>query len=268
MAHGNISDKVALAMIALSIQCIFFTQGSYQDLGPIKGDAYSPDMDVLVKFSGGLLLVIALTLSAVKWNPANGKMAGLGCFLCAANILHLTSQLAGGMTVLRRFHVVALALVAAGVHIFMYPSNALLPKTHPKTKNNHGNISDMVALLLIAVAVQSIFYTGTLFDDLGPLKANFLGNTPDTIAAAKFCGGLLLVIALMLSSVKWNKANGKMAGLGCFLCAANILHLTSKMAGGVTTLRQFHVVALALVVGGVHVFMYPSNPLIKVDKQK
>lgn len=30
----------------------------------------------MIKLAGGLLLIIGMMLSSVKWNPINGKMAG------------------------------------------------------------------------------------------------------------------------------------------------------------------------------------------------
>merc|ERR1711959_293657 len=87
MAHGNFSDLGALALIILGVQCVWFTDSLFENIGPFKptlSSPSSPETSALYQVIGGLLLIIGLTLSGVKWNPANGKMAGLGCFSCSA----------------------------------------------------------------------------------------------------------------------------------------------------------------------------------------
>lgn len=34
------------------------------------------DPEAMIKLAGGLLLIIGMMFSSVKWNPINGKMAG------------------------------------------------------------------------------------------------------------------------------------------------------------------------------------------------
>ena len=97
---------------------------------------------------------------------------------------------------------------------------------------------------------------------------------------------------MMFSAVKWyvcsllsllyehkiphgnrNRANGKLAGLGCFLAIGNMygfddaLNVSDLQDGKINAL---HLITIALLVGGIHVFFFPSNKLPKrrVDKSK
>ena len=69
-----------------------------------------------------------------------------------------------------------------------------------------------------------------------------------------------------------NRANGKLGGLGCFLAIGNLygfgdaLNVNDFLDGKVNAL---HFMSLALLVGGIHVFFFPSNKLPKrVDKSR
>ena len=55
---------------------------------------------------------------------------------------------------------IAAMMFLGGMHVQFFPSNIYI-KTG---KSNHGNASDQVALLLIALTIQSIFFTSTIFE--------------------------------------------------------------------------------------------------------
>ena len=126
-------------------------------------------MQVLViKFCGGLLFVLAMMFSGVKWNPANGKMGGFGCFCAAFLTVYLTfQQIDAGSFVPRLFYVYAAILAIGGLHIFFFPGN---PKPSIPGANNHGNFSDTIAFVLVFGAVQCVFYPNILFQRFGPLQ--------------------------------------------------------------------------------------------------
>merc|ERR1719310_853101 len=113
-------------------------------------------MAALIQFGGGLLLMIGLTLSGVKWNPINGKMAGCAGILTMGHMNYSLLQADSNEFVARPFYIYAFVVSLGSLHIFAFPSNPLPPKT-PETKNNHGNISDLVALSLIAAALACMF---------------------------------------------------------------------------------------------------------------
>lgn len=263
MGHGNASDFVALSLIGAAITSIFKPSIFFTDLGPIKGlpsSMNSPEIEMIIQFNGGLLLAIAMIFSGVKWNPVNGKMAGLGCFLCVFNMVRV------GLTTLDDKAIVLYLLAAVitfgGAHIFFLPSNESPPKTE-KTKNNHGNFSDIAALKLIAIAVVHVWFNGLFFKDHGPVMAMFKASasTPALGAMLSVGGGLLLIIAMMFSGVKWNPVNGKMAGMGCFLAAFNAASIAYKADSGAFVLRPLYLTAAVLLLGGLSIFLFPSNPL-------
>merc|ERR1711998_803 len=74
------------------------------------------------------IIAIALTFSGVKWNPSNGKMAGLGAFFCAGYTVFSTFQADANNFVPRIFYVYAALIFLGGVHIFFFPSNPALSK--------------------------------------------------------------------------------------------------------------------------------------------
>jgi len=143
MAHGNVSDGVFLAALVMSI-CAYWAPSA---LMLSSSEVLSTEESALIKFSGGTTLMLGFVFSGVKWNPVNGLMAGIGCFLHTANCVYL-----GLTTGLLGFYASAAVLIG-GIHIFFFPSNPKTPKT-PETKNNHGNMSDIVALLLMIGAAQ------------------------------------------------------------------------------------------------------------------
>ena len=86
MAHGNLSDFVFLALAAIVVQWLAFPASLFHDLGPLKAQfsTQNSDMDAIIKFGGGLLLMVAMTFSGVSWHKINGKMSGFGGFILVA----------------------------------------------------------------------------------------------------------------------------------------------------------------------------------------
>ena len=93
-----------------------------------------------------------------------------------------------------------------------FPSNIYI-KTG---KSNHGNASDQVALLLIALTIQSIFFTSTIFEGVEQMSLSGIASKsggswssssskPSDVAVflTKISGSLLFVISMMFSAVKW-----------------------------------------------------------------
>lgn len=240
MAHGNISDLALLMLFIGAIQ-------TWISPGLLFSSPVSDEVKALIRFTGGLHLLLGLTFSAVKWNPINGKMGGFGGFCAIANAVVLGSR-TGNIF----FYVFAAVLFVGVVHIFAFPSNPLTPKS-PTTKNNHGNASDLVALLMMAASVVAIFYPAFYFQDHGPITASWGSLTTELEALVSYCGGLTLTIALVLSGVKWNPINGKLAGIGCFVASALAVYFGSG--------SFYYFNAATILAGGVHIFAFPSNPL-------
>lgn len=269
MAHGNLSDLAFLMLLAIVVQLWAFPDTLYKDLGPLKAQfsKRSADMDAIVKLCGGLLFMFGMAVSGVKWNPINGKMVGFGGFIASGYAAYSTFKNDSHAFVPRLFYVYSAVLLLGSLAIFALPSNPLTPKT-PKTKNNHGNFSDMIALPLIGLAVACLAYPDHLLQEFGPVKAQFKVSSADLTVMIKFVGTLILTIGLLLSGVKWNPINGKMAGLGGLVAAGYTFYSTFKADGDAFVPKFFYVYATLIFLGALHIFVFPSNELPpKPDKK-
>jgi len=266
MAHGNLSDLVFFALLAISAQWVFLPATLYQDIGPLKAQFTnkSADMHAIMTLGAGVILMIGLAFSGVKWNPINGKMAGFGAFITAGTIAYKSFKADSDVFVPRLFYVYAAVIAVGALHIMVLPSNPLPPKTK-EVKNNHGNASDAVALSLIIASMGCLFYPEHLFIDLGPFKAQFSEKSADLETMIRFVACLMLTLALIISGVKWNPINGKMAGFGGFLASGYTAYSSFQADGGVFVPRIFYVYSAVIFFGGLHIFAFPSNP--KPEKQ-
>jgi hypothetical protein len=278
MAHGNVSDLVFLCIVAIVVQLLGFPQTLYAELGPFGPVAFKPqfraqtaDMDAITKFAGVLLLMIGLTFSGVRWNPANGKMCGLAGIITHGYMAYAAFKADGDVFVPRVMYAYIAVLLLGFLHIFAFPSNPVVAKevkSGEEVKNNHGNSSDLIALLLMAAAFGGLFYADHLFQDFGPIKAQFTAKSADLSVMIFWVSSMMLVIAMMLSGVKWNPINGKMAGFGGFIAAGYTAYSTFKADSDVFVPRAFYVYAALIFLGAVHIFLFPSNPLIVKDDAK
>ena len=240
----------------------------------------------MVRAVGSMVLVLGFMFVAVKWNRKNGIMSGFGCLCCTVSLFfHTLSHDQGHFVFLRHTYLITALLFLGGMHVQFFPSNMYI-KTG---KSNHGNISDVVAICCIALTIQFIFFTSSVFGGVEisgngvilsgivskSASSSWSSSSETSIVSsflAKCCGSLLFVVSMMFSAVKWNRANGKLGGIGCFLAIANLfafgdaLNINDVLEGKINSL---HFVALALLVGGTHVFFFPSNKVPKrVDKTK
>ncbi|CAE7352693.1 proP [Symbiodinium natans] len=267
MAHGNLSDFIFLALLGVTVQWLAYPGTLFEDVGPLKAQfkSASPDMTALIKLGGGLLLFLGMIFSGVSWNPVNGKMAGFGAFITMGYSVYSAFKADGDVFIPRPLYAYAGVVLLGALHIFAFPSNPLPEKT-TEVKNNHGNFSDLAALSLLGVALSWYFYPEHLFQDLGPLKAQFSSKSPDLTTLMNFVAGLMVIIALMLSGVKWNPINGKMGGFGGFLAAGYTAYSTYAADKEVFVPRLFYAYSLVIFLGALHIFAFPSNPLIKKKK--
>jgi hypothetical protein len=247
MAHGNASDLAFLLLLIGAIITWAKPDLLFKPSFPLADEGIAG----MVTLSGGLAFLFGMMLSGVKWNPVNGKMGGFGGFCAAANAVLLGTRNDAAQIFFLAF---GAALALGSVHIFFFPSNPPVPKG-PDTKNNHGNVSDLVMLLLFIGSMACIFYPDVYFRDVGPIKASFAPSHREELEVMlSYCGGLLFTVSMVFSGVKWNPINGKMAGFGCFVCAGLALY--------VGTGTFYFYFAAVLLLGGVHIFVFPSNPLL------
>merc|ERR1711988_423908 len=251
-AHGNTLDLVFFALLAGALQSWFSPGLLFRGVdGSEKTEFAGTEVERVEKFAAGLSFMLGMTFSGVKWNPANGKMAGLGAFVMFMNSTYLAFQ-----TGVVYFVLYACVLLVGGIHIFAYPSNEI--QKHPKQKNNHGNVSDITALLLLAGSLQCMIAPWLEFQNIGPIKASFGTSQQAAVEVMiRHCGGHILIAAMMFSGIKWNPINGKMAGLGAFTAAACAAYFGFQM--GLCLFFLYY--SGVFLLGGMHVFVFPANPL-------
>jgi len=262
MGHGNVSDLAFFGVLAIVIQWFAVPDLLFKDVGPLKAQfsTSTPDMDAIIKLGAGILLTIGMAFSGVKWNPINGKMGGFAGFATIAVTAYNMFK-ADAAFVPKLFHVYLAVLFVGSTHIFFFASNPLVKKVDPKAKNNHGNMSDIICLGLMICAIVSLAYPDHLFMDLGPLKAQFTAKSADLSFMIRFVACVMLMWALILSGVKWNPINGKMAGLGGFICSGVTAYTTFNADNNAFVPRIFYIYAALMLFSSLHVFAFPSNPL-------
>ena len=68
-----------------------------------------------LKFAGGLLMFLGLTLFVVRWNKINGKAGGLGLFIAAGNTGYMCFQRDGGIFVPRGWYIFVAMFILGGL---------------------------------------------------------------------------------------------------------------------------------------------------------
>ena len=78
----------------------------------------------------------------------------------------------------------------------------------------------------------------------------------------------MITMGFMLFTVRWNPVNGKLSGIGCLGCAANIANTTfNALDKGVFVPRLSYVYAGVLALAGLKMFLFP-NPMIKAAESE
>lgn len=261
MAHGNFTDLVFLALLAIAIQFWAFPNTLFDGQGPWTDDNNDADTSGIMTYAGSLLLMLGTMFSGIKWNGINGKMAGVGGFIATAVTAVSTFQGDSNTFVPRAFYLYAIVIFAGALGIFAFPSNPPPPKK-PETKSNHGNFSDLVFLILFCCGLLCIFDPDHLTRDQAylPIKAQFSHSSSDNGALRvmiKFVGGLMLMIGAIFSGEKWNPVSGKLAGIGGFVAAIITAVSTFRSGGG---FKYFYIYSAVLFAGALHIFAFPANP--------
>lgn len=120
----------------------------------------------------------------------------------------------------------------------------------------HGNASDIMFLLLLIVSIQWWAFPGTLY-------ADSTKKTADTDEIVKFGASLVFTIGCIFSTVKWNPGNGKGAGAAGFITVLYTVYSTITSVQTGLNDYLFYLYAAIILGGAVHIFVFPSNPLVK-----
>mmetsp|Transcript_87691 Transcript_87691/g.175424 ORF Transcript_87691/g.175424 Transcript_87691/m.175424 type:complete len:139 (-) Transcript_87691:331-747(-) len=138
MPHGDFTDVAALSFLGVGYHLIFKQDVIFHDLGPFKPALVNvtptPEIDVLLKIVGGLMVILGFMLFTVRWNTTNGKLSGLGCILTGALIGHSTYKIQDKEEfVLRQTYITAALLALTGLQLMLF-SNPMIKAE--KTKGN------------------------------------------------------------------------------------------------------------------------------------
>ena len=137
MPHGDFSDMAAFFCGAAGLAAILKPDVYFTELAiPGTEIAISPffvegDTTTVLKFCGGLLVFMFLTLFTVRWNTTNGKAGGLGCFIVSG----ISASIAGEWELVKMGHVVALVFALSGLHL-MFNANPMHTAASLKAKED------------------------------------------------------------------------------------------------------------------------------------
>jgi hypothetical protein len=138
MPHGDFSDLAAVTLLAGGFQQMFYPALQFSDLGPFKAffstSAQSTELEMMIRFCGGFLVIIGCMLFTVRWNTINGKLSGLASIGCATNIAYTTFNFFDkGSFILRSNYIYAGVLFLAGLHL-MFNANPIIKVDSKKNK--------------------------------------------------------------------------------------------------------------------------------------
>jgi hypothetical protein len=136
----------------------------------------------------------------------------------------------------------------------------------------HGDFSDIGAIALLGGGFMQIFKTEMCFQALGPLKPMITSPATDQQSMMlQMMGGFMVILGCMLFTVRWNTVNGKLSGLACIGCAANIatiFDVKSDLGPQIADkLSLIHIYTAVMLLAGLHL-MFNANPLIKAADGK
>jgi hypothetical protein len=137
MPHGDFSDISGLVLLVAGLQHIFKPEYFTQDIGPIKAcfETLTPELLVVLKMYGGFMVIVGCMLFTVRWNPTNGKLAGIALLGTAANFAMTAMHNDGGVFVPRLFYVYAAVMALGGLKVCLFPNPAIKPAAEdPKKK--------------------------------------------------------------------------------------------------------------------------------------
>lgn len=125
----------------------------------------------------------------------------------------------------------------------------------------HGNWSDMMALFMFALGVVCLGWPKTLSQPFPPMLPMLDVKTwdPSLELIVRVGGALKIVLACMLSTVRWNDVNGKLSGIAFLLVAGVSTYLQYEYDKKTFLMRPLYVLALLCVITFVHLVRRPCD---------
>ena len=126
MAHGNWSDIMALLLFVAGVISLGWPRMLSQQLVPpilpmFDVKVWDPNLELIVRVSGALKIIIACMLSTVRWNDVNGKLSGIAFLFTAGVMTYLQYEYDKQKFLLRPLYLVALLCVISFLHLIRRP---------------------------------------------------------------------------------------------------------------------------------------------------
>merc|ERR1719237_1070558 len=117
MPHGDLSDGVAVSLLALGAHLVFKPTLALGIIKPIVTASSPPEVALAYNFLGGIFILLGLTLFNVRWNSVH-KLVALGFASNGIFFTYAGYTLAGGFHVFANpFFLYGLVLFLAGYHV-------------------------------------------------------------------------------------------------------------------------------------------------------
>uniref|UniRef100_A0A7S1AY63 Transmembrane protein 35A n=1 Tax=Noctiluca scintillans TaxID=2966 RepID=A0A7S1AY63_NOCSC len=141
MPHGDFSDLAALMLIAGGCQQIFKPEMQFAKYHPfkpffdIRAASMTVELEAMIKFCGGFMVILGCMLFTVRWNTINGKMSGLALILAAANSAHTAFKLLDKeVFVPRPFYIYSAVMALTGLKLMFFANPIIKAETGKKAK--------------------------------------------------------------------------------------------------------------------------------------
>eukprot|EP00450_Noctiluca_scintillans_P005218 CAMPEP_0194487478 /NCGR_PEP_ID=MMETSP0253-20130528/7744_1 /TAXON_ID=2966 /ORGANISM="Noctiluca scintillans" /LENGTH=141 /DNA_ID=CAMNT_0039327701 /DNA_START=63 /DNA_END=488 /DNA_ORIENTATION=- len=141
MPHGDFSDLAALALIGGGCQQIFKPALQFAEYEPLKAffdipaTSMTVELEAMIRFCGGFMIILGCMLFTVRWNTINGKLSGLALILAAANSAYIAFKLLDkDVFVPRPFYIYSGVLALAGLKLMFFANPLIKADAQKKGK--------------------------------------------------------------------------------------------------------------------------------------
>uniref|UniRef100_A0A7S1AXY4 Uncharacterized protein n=1 Tax=Noctiluca scintillans TaxID=2966 RepID=A0A7S1AXY4_NOCSC len=101
----------------------------------IPAASMTVELEAMIKFCGGFMVILGCMLFTVRWNTINGKMSGLALILAAANSAHTAFKLLDKeVFVPRPFYIYSAVMALTGLKLMFFANPIIKAETGKKAK--------------------------------------------------------------------------------------------------------------------------------------